>query len=595
MTASIARVPAGIVAVFLWLLCSSLAMAQAQPCPYPAWSSSAIYVNGNRVTYQSAAYEAKWWTQNEIPTQSGEWGVWRKLHDCSTGANQPPTANAGPDRNVAPGSAATLAGSGTDTDGSITAYAWSQTAGPSVTLGGANTATASFTAPGSNTTLTFRLRVTDNQGATATDDVTITVTQSTGGGGKQVGAYFTQWGIYGRNYHVKNIDTSGAAAKLTFINYAFGNVYDDGRCGIINRPESGNGDGGDAYADYQKSYDAATSVDGVGDVWSQPLKGNFNQLKKLKARHPQLKVFISLGGWTWSKNFSRFSLTDAARQTLVASCIDIYLKGNLPVGDGAGGPGAAVGVFDGIDIDWEFPGGGGMPYNSVSPADKTNFTLLLGEFRRQLNQLTAQTGRQYALTVAIGAGADKIDNTEPAQYSRHLDWINLMSYDYHGGFEAQGPTNFQSNLHMDPNNPGTGVVKTYATETAVNKLLGAGVPASKLVIGIPFYGRGWTGVPNGGTNGLYQPASGPARGTYEQGIEDYKVLAPRNAPKFYHPVTKQLWTYNGTEFWSFDDPVVIATKAAYVKNLGLGGLFSWSLDGDDANATLVKETAKVRQ
>lgn len=596
MTASIARVPLGIAAVFLWLLCSSLAMAQAQPCPYPAWSSSAVYTNGNRVTYQAAAYEAKWWTQNEIPTQSGEWGVWRKLHDCSSGGNQAPTANAGPDRNVTPGSATTLAGSGTDTDGSIATYQWSQTAGPTVALSGGSTANASFTAPSSNTSLTFRLTVTDNSGATGTDEVTITVTQNPGnGGGKQVGAYFTQWGIYGRNYHVKNIDTSGAASRLTFINYAFGNVYDDGRCGIVNRAESGNGDGGDGYADYQKSYDAATSVDGVADVWSQTLKGNFNQLKKLKARHPQIKVFISLGGWTWSKNFSRFSLTDASRQTLVASCIDIYLKGNLPVGDGAGGPGAAVGVFDGIDIDWEFPGGGGQPYNSVSPADKANFTLLLGEFRRQLNQLTAQTGRQYALTVAIGAGADKIDNTEPAPYSQHLDWINLMSYDYHGGFEPQGPTNFQSNLHVDPNNPATGVVKTYATETAVNKLLAAGVPASKVVIGIPFYGRGWTGVPSGGTNGLYQPASGPARGTYEQGIEDYKVLAPRNSPKFYHPVTKQLWTYNGTEFWSFDDPTVIATKAAYVNNLGLGGLFAWSLDGDDASATLTKEIAKVRQ
>ncbi|MBM0106778.1 hypothetical protein JM946_18755 [Steroidobacter sp. S1-65] len=599
MTASIARVPLGIAAVFLWLLYSSASLAQAQPCPFPAWSNSAVYVGGNRVTYQGSAYEAKWWTQNEIPTQSGEWGVWRKLHECSGGSNQSPTANAGADRSIAEGSAVSLQGSGSDPDGTIASYQWTQTAGPSVSLSGANTANASFTAPqvNANTALTFRLTVTDNQGATGSDEVTITVTNGTpgGGGDKQVGAYFTQWGVYGRNYHVKNIDQSGAAANLTFINYAFGNVYDDGRCGIINRAESGNGDGGDAYADYQKSYDAATSVDGVADRWDQPLKGNFNQLKKLKTRHPQIKLFISLGGWTWSKNFSRFSMTAAARQTMVASCIDIYLKGNLPVGDGAGGPGAAAGVFDGIDIDWEFPGGGGMPYNSVSPEDKRNFTLLLAEFRRQLNELSAQTGRQYHLTVAIGAGADKIDNTEPAQYSQSLDWINLMSYDYHGGFEPQGPTNFQSNLHMDPNNPATGVAKTYATETAVNKLLSAGVPPQKLVIGIPFYGRGWTGVPNGGTNGLYQPATGPAPGTWEPGINDYKVLAPRNAPKFYHPVTKQLWTYNGTEFWSFDDPVVIATKTAYVKSLGLGGLFSWSLDGDDANATLVKETAKVRQ
>jgi chitinase len=579
---------------------SSLSIAQ-QSCPYPAWSSTAIYTAGNRVTYQAAAYEAKWWTQNEIPTQSGEWGVWKKLGDCSGGANTPPTANAGADLTVNEGSTVSLSGSGTDPGGSISAYRWAQTAGPTVSLNGATTASASFTAPQvtANTALTFRLTVTDNQGATGTDDVTITVRDGTTGnpgtGGKQVGSYFVQWGVYQRNFHVKNVDQSGAAARLTFINYAFGNVYTDGRCGMVNRAESGTGDGGDAFADYQKSYDTTLSVDGVGDVWDQPLKGNFNQLKKLKARHPQLKVLISLGGWTWSKNFSRFSATAAGRQTLVSSCIDLYLRGNLPVQDGAGGPGAAAGVFDGIDIDWEYPGGGGQPYNTVSPDDKHNFTLLLAEFRSQLNQLTGQTGRQYYLTIAAGAGSDKIDNTEPAQYSQYLDWINLMNYDYHGGWEAQGPTNFQSNLYMDPNNPATGVVKTYATETAVNKLLAAGVPAQKINVGIPLYGRGWRGVANGGTNGLYQSAAGPAQGTYEQGVEDYKVLAPRNAPKFYHPVTKQMWTYNGSEFWSFDDATVIATKTDYVKSLGLGGLFSWSLDGDDANATLVKETAKVRQ
>ncbi len=516
------------------------------------------------------------------------------VRNVTTG-NQSPTANAGADRTVAEGTNVSLNGSGTDADGSVAAYQWAQTAGPSVTLSGATTANASFTAPQvtADTALTFRLTVTDNLGATGSDTVVITVRDGTVGSTKQVGSYFTQWGIYGRNYHVKNIDTSGAAAKLTFINYAFGNVYTDGRCGIVNRAESGNGDGGDAWADFGRGYDAGLSVDGIGDTWDQKLKGNFNQLKKLKARHPHLKLFISLGGWTWSKNFSRFSATAAARQTMAASCIDLYLKGNLPLIDGTGGAGAAAGVFDGIDIDWEYPVAGGQPYNTVSPADKQNFTLLLQEFRRQLDQLETETGRQFLLTIAAGSGADKIDNTEPGQYSQHLDWINLMTYDYHGGWDAKGPTSFHSNLYLDPNNPFTGVAHTYSTEVAVQKLLAAGVPSQKIVLGIPFYGRGWTGVPNT-NNGLYQSATGPAPGTYEPGIEDYKVLATRNAPKFYDPVTRQLWTYNGNEFWSFDDPTVIATKINYVNGNSLGGLFSWSLDGDDANATLTKETAKVR-
>ncbi len=254
--------------------------------------------------------------------------------------------------------------------------------------------------------------------------------------------------------------------------------------------------------------------------------------KKLKARHPQIRLFISLGGWTWSKNFSRYS-PDGRGTPDDGVLVHRHLSQGEPAGRRWRGRcrGAAAGVFDGIDIDWEYPGGGGRPAcNAVSPDDKRNFTLLLAEFRRQLNVLSSQTGRQYYLTIAAGAGTDKIDNTEPAQYSQSLDWINLMTYDHHGGFEPQGPTNFQSNLHMDPNNPATGVAKTYATENAVNKLLAAGVPAQKLVgIGIPLYGRGWTAVPNGGVNGLYQSATGPAPGTYEAGIEDYKVLAPRNA------------------------------------------------------------------
>src|SRR5438045_868996 len=101
--------------------------------------------------------------------------------------------------------------------------------------------------------------------------------------------YFTQWGIYARGYLVKNIETSGSAGRLTHVNYAFANVGSDGRCFEANQAGQG-----DAWADYQRRFTAAESVDGVADVFDQPLAGNFNQLRKLKQRHPDLKVLLSI-------------------------------------------------------------------------------------------------------------------------------------------------------------------------------------------------------------------------------------------------------------------------------------------------------------
>jgi chitinase len=434
---------------------------------------------------------------------------------------------------------------------------------------------------------------------------TPTATPVPSAGGKEVGSYFAQWGIYGRNYQVKAIQTSGSAAKMTFLNYAFGNVYQKNggyECDIQYRTESGNGDGGDPFADYSKSFDAASSVDGVADKWDDALRGNFGQIKRLKALNPNLKVYISVGGWSWSKWFSAASATDALRKQLVSSCINTYIKGNLPVYDGAGGTGAAAGVFDGIDIDWEFPGVQGFGYNTVSAADKQNYTLLLKEFRTQLDAVTATTGKKYGLTVAISAGKDKIDMTEPAAYSQYLDHINIMSYDFHGGWEATGPTDFHSNLYADPaspnyNDPKTGqpgLGATYNIDSAVKNLIAAGAPAGKLIVGVPFYGRGWTGVTNA-NNGLYQPAAKAATGTYEAGIEDYKVLKNAAGTVYTNAITKQSWKFDGSTFWSYDTPADIATKVSYVKSSGLGGVFSWELDGDDTAGTLMSAMSAVRQ
>lgn len=436
-------------------------------------------------------------------------------------------------------------------------------------------ATPSFTdsALQADTAYTYTVRARDNAGNTSAASAQISARTSvaTGGGGnKRVIGYFTQWGIYGRNYQVKDIEASGSAGYLTHINYAFGNVRNN-RCevGVIQPSNESTGEGGDAFADYSKSFGAAQSVDGVGDTWDQPLRGNWNQLKKLKAKHPGLKVLISLGGWTWSRGFASAARPEN-RQAFVTSCIDAYIRGNLPVTDGAGGTSAAAGVFDGIDIDWEYPAACGLTCGSAE--ERQNFTALLAEFRRQLNAVRPG----LLLTLAVGAGVDKVRVTDPNLYVGSVDYINVMTYDFHGTWDAK--TNHHSALFSSPADPSTGDQRFYNTNDAIQAFLDRGVPAAKLNVGIGFYGRGWTGVPNV-NNGLYQSGSA-APGTYEAGNEDYKVLRGRPGNSYIDAQARAHWKYDGNTFWSYDNPALVTEKMSYVKVQGLGGAFFWEFSGD---------------
>lgn len=436
-----------------------------------------------------------------------------------------------------------------------------------------------------DTAYTYSVRARDNAGNAS--DLSPEVVASTapagsgGDGGKYVIGYFTQWGIYGRNYQVRDIETSGSAQHLTHINYAFGNVRNNVcEVGVTQPADPNTGAGGDAFADYTKAFSAAESVDGQADTWDQDLRGNWNQLRKLKDRHEGLQVLISLGGWTWSRGFSEAARPEN-REAFVASCIDAYIHGNLPVTDGAGGPGAAAGVFDGIDLDWEYPVACGL--DCGTPADRENFTALLAEFRRQLDAVRPG----LLLTVAVGAGVDKIRVTDPDQYHQYLDYINVMTYDFHGAWASQ--TNHHSALFDAPNDPSTGDEAFYNSNDAIQAFLDLGVPASKLNLGIGFYGRGWTGVPST-NNGLYQSGSA-APGTYEAGIEDYKVIRTLPGTVYTDAQAGATWRYDGNTFWSYDSPAMVAEKMEYVNVQGLGGAFFWEFSGDDTDATLVRAIA----
>lgn len=394
---------------------------------------------------------------------------------------------------------------------------------------------------------------------------------------KEVVGYFIEWGIYGRNYLVKNLVTSGSADKLTVINYAFGNVAPDASGKVVCQL-------GDEWADYQRPWTADQSVTGQEVAWPNPMLGNFQQLKALKQLYPNLKVLISLGGWTWSKYFSDAALTEQSRQAFVQSCIDLFVKGNLPDPGwgGMGGPGSAAGVFDGIDIDWEYPAAPGNVGNIYRPEDTQNFTALLAEFRRQLDQVD----RNLMLTIAAPASESNYSKIELRKIHKYLDFINLMTYDFHGTWELV--TNHLANLFKSKDDPTPRRDQISVADT-VSGYLEAGVPPSKIVVGLPFYGRGWTGVTNA-NNGLFQPAAGPAPGTYEAGVDDYHVLQGligNGYTRYWDKSARAAWLFNDTTFWTYEDPQTICYKTNFVSDLRLAGVMFWELTGDDANGTLI--------
>ncbi|MFI2511375.1 glycosyl hydrolase family 18 protein [Streptomyces sp. NPDC018972] len=356
--------------------------------------------------------------------------------------------------------------------------------------------------------------------------------------------YFTEWGVYGRNYHVKNLVTSGSAAKITHINYSFGNVK-NGQCTVD-----------DTFAAYEKAYTADQSVSGTADTWDQPLRGNFNQLRQLKAKYPHIKVLYSFGGWTYSGGFGQAAQNAAA---FAKSCKQVVEDPRW------------ADVFDGIDIDWEYPNACGLTCDTSGPA----------AFKNLSQALRAEFGKDYLVTAAItadGSEGGKIDAADYGGAAQYLDWYNVMTYDYFGAWDKTGPTNPHSPLTSYNGIPKEG----FNSAAAIAKLKAKGVPASKLLLGIGFYGRGWTGVTQSAPGGT---ATGPAAGTYEAGIEDYKVL--KNSCPATGTIAGTAYAHCGTNWWSYDTPATINTKMAWAKNQGLGGAFFWEFSGDTANGELV--------
>jgi len=368
--------------------------------------------------------------------------------------------------------------------------------------------------------------------------------------------YFPAWGVYGRDFHVPDIQ----AEHLTHVLYAFASVTVAGQCVL-----------GDPYADIDKLY--------PGDTWDAgALRGSFHQLQILKAQHPHLRTILSVGGWTWSGNFSAAASTGAGRTELAATCVQMLLDYE----------------FDGLSIDWEYPVAGGLGSNTTSPDDRANHALLMQELRGQLDAAEATTGNVYELSMASSANPTLAANLDLAALNGVVDWFDLMSYDYRGSWDST--TGLQSPLYAVPGDP-LGGAADLNVHAAVTAYLAAGVTPSKLVVGAPFYGRAWAGVPDV-NDGLFASFSGLPAGTWETGVYDYADLAANwisPAVEHWEPTAQVPWLYDPTQqvMVTYDNPASLATKAQYVIDQGLGGMMVWELSADTAANDLLSSITGV--
>jgi chitinase len=313
------------------------------------------------------------------------------------------------------------------------------------------------------------------------------------------------------------------AKKLTHINYAFANIVDG-----------------------EPKFELTT--DSV----------KISKLIALKKSNPKLKILYSIGGWVWSNHFSHTAAYKENRIKFAISSVKLMKKHG----------------FDGVDLDWEYPGQRGED-NDFRPSDKNNFNLLLEEIRKELEKVGAIDNKHYLLTIATGADQAYIDNTDLGKAHKYLDFINVMCYDFYHGWFFQ--TGHHANLYPSKKEKFTG----NSGQEAIRRHIKAGVPSNKLIMGIPFYARQWKKVALA-NDGLYQTAM--TTGTIAPYWDIVEKIKSGNYKKGYDDSAKAsyLWNAKDSIFISWETPKEIKQKATYIKKNNLGGAMFWeySLDKD---------------
>lgn len=290
---------------------------------------------------------------------------------------------------------------------------------------------------------------------------------------------------------------------------------------------------------------------------------NLALLTALKQQNPSLTVLISVGGWLWSTHFSDVALTEQSRQVFIQSAMDfINLHG-----------------LDGLDVDWEYPGMAGSSH-AFRSEDKQNFTLLLKEIRVRFDKESARTHKRLYLTIAAGSDSDYLDHTEMEKVQRYVDTVNLMTYDYYeAGSDAL--TGNHAPLFTDPEDP-----KKDSADASVRAFEDAGVPATKILLGVPFYGRQWGQVKNI-HHGLFQPGK-PASGSYATYSSIADSLLNHGYTRYWDSSSSVPFLYSeaGEIFVSYEDPESIAAKCNYALTHKLGGVMFWEYQNDPSGQLL---------
>ena len=309
------------------------------------------------------------------------------------------------------------------------------------------------------------------------------------------------------------------------------------------------------------------------ELASGPLELTFDAaFLRLKQRAPHLKVVASVGGWGGSDPFFHLANDPVRRAVFAASAVK-FLRAH---------PG-----FDGIDIDWEHPGGNGSA-NGValgSPADGQGYADVLIALRKAVDALGSETGRRYLVTTAVNSARAIVGRVNYRAAEPALDLVFMMTYDFYGGWSKVGGHHtalFSSRRQADD-----------GVDEQVRNMTAAGLPAAKLVVGVAMYGRGFSGLakPVTGTakTGDYPPAAEAVAG--EAGAITYKALAEqlkkgRQGFTAQFDTTGQawyLWRASDGAYIGYDDPRAVLLKGAYVRDKGLAGLFAWELSQDNGD------------